>query len=396
VSSIDQEDTSGARGGRHSGGWHGGWHRAAWRGRGGWGAPWWVLYDDELEVHAAKRTLAHRLDRPSWLAGIGITDLNTGALAIEVLTSDFPVAMDALSASGVRFEHFATGVSQGVFLRRVPVVLRASGPIVAFDTSSPIVQPLVDCVARGARFVETAPQVVAVRPLAPEQWEIHYACGHAVLPLRDGGRPMVGDAEPCPRCPTLPAGTRYLLVGVRRHVVFPTRADKVRYMREAGIRDARDPIVLSWANQFSPLPRPAREGAILRFAQLAIRYERDPSWYDAEGKRHGVEVLDSPAVVVHRGFADCDAKERFFRALCLACDVPAEMDPVLVGENAFPHVRSKVWYAAPELRRWYAIDADAPRWLVADPTIVNSTIGRLPRHALTSMPLDADVRIRAV
>jgi hypothetical protein len=109
-----------------------------------------------------------------------------------------------------------------------------------------------------------------------------------------------------------------------------------------------------------PLPRPARERAILRFAQLAIRYERDPSWYDATGKRHGVEVLDSPAVVVHCGFADCDAKERFFRALCLACEVPADIDPVLIGENGFPHVRSKVWYAAPELRRWYAIDARAP------------------------------------
>jgi hypothetical protein len=138
-------------------------------------------------------------------------------------------------------------------------------------------------------------------------------------------------------------------------------------MRGAGIRDARDPIVLSWAHQFWTLPRPARERAILRFAQLAIRYERDPSWYDAEGKRHGVEVFDSPGVVVHRGFADCDAKERFFRALCLACDVPTEIDSVLVGTKGFPHVRSKVWYAAPECRRWYAVDADASGWLVADP-----------------------------
>lgn len=56
----------------------------------------------------------------------------------------------------------------------------------------------------------------------------------------------------------------------------------------------------------------------------------------------------------------CDAKERFFRALCLACEIAAEIDPVLVGANDFPHLRSKVWYAAPELRRWWAIDADAP------------------------------------
>jgi hypothetical protein len=38
--------------------------------------------------------------------------------------------------------------------------------------------------------------------------------------------------------------------------------------------------------------------------------------------------------------------------------------------------------------RWYVIDADAPGWLVADPTIVNSTIGHLPRRVLTAIPLD--------
>jgi hypothetical protein len=34
------------------------------------------------------------------------------------------------------------------------------------------------------------------------------------------------------------------------------------------------------------------------------------------------------------------------------------------------------------------INTDAPRWLVADPTVVNMTIGHLPRRALTSIPLD--------
>lgn len=266
---------------------------------------------------------------------------------------------------------------------------REGDDVSAHEDNAACVVPLVDCVARPEPLAEIAPQVIAVRPLAPDYFEVHYACGHAVPTTRVGGGPIVGDREPCPRCPTLPDGTRYLFAGIRRHIVFPTRADKVRYMRDAGIRDARDRTVLSWATQFSPLPRPARERAILRFAQLAIRYERDPSWYDAGGKRHGVEVLDSPGVVVQRGFADCDAKERFFRALCLACRVPAEIDPVLVGENGFPHVRSKVWYTAAELRCWYAIDANASQWLVADPTIVNSTIGHLPRHALTSIPLEA-------
>ena len=71
-------------------------------------------------------------------------------------------------------------------------------------------------------------------------------------------------------------------------------------------------------------------------------------------------------------------------------EVPVEIDPVLVGEDEFPHVRSKVWYAAEELRGWYGIEPEAAGWLVADPTIVNSTIGHLPRRALTAVPLDTE------
>jgi hypothetical protein len=31
-----------------------------------------------------------------------------------------------------------------------------------------------------------------------------------------------------------------------------------------------------------------------------------------------------------------------------------------------------------DFRRWYAVDADAPMWFVAGPTILNITIGHLP------------------
>lgn len=238
-----------------------------------------------------------------------------------------------------------------------------------------------------SEFAEVAPQVVAVLAPSPDRWEVRYACGHARLGGVGERRPGIGEPEACPHCPALPVGTRYLVGGTQRRVVFPTRADKVQYMREAGIRDAASPVVVSWARQFEGLPRPARERAILRFAQVAIRYERDPAWYDARGRRHGVEVLESPGVVAQRGFGDCDAKERFFRAICIACEVPAEIDPVLVGEDEFPHVRSKVWYEAGELRGWYGLEADEPGWLVADPTIVNSSIGRLPQRVMTGVVL---------
>jgi hypothetical protein len=35
---------------------------------------------------------------------------------------------------------------------------------------------------------------------------------------------------------------------------------------------------------------------------------------------------------------------------------------------------------------------DGRRWQTADPTIVNSTIGKLPRHPLTAFPREAEDR----
>jgi transglutaminase-like putative cysteine protease len=145
-------------------------------------------------------------------------------------------------------------------------------------------------------------------------------------------------------------------------------------MADAARHDAHDPAVLAWARAFAGLPRPGREEAILRFVQRCIRYERDPAWYDREGHRHGIEVLDSSAVALQRGYGDCDVKARLFVALCLATGVQAEIDPVFRGENGFPHVRARV------------LAPDGGRWQTADPTIVNSTIGKLPRHPLTALP----------
>ena len=55
--------------------------------------------------------------------------------------------------------------------------------------------------------------------------------------------------------------------------------------------------------------------AILRFCQECIRYERDPSWHDLHGDRHGIELLDSSAVGLQRRYGDCDLKARLFVAL---------------------------------------------------------------------------------
>ena len=173
--------------------------------------------------------------------------------------------------------------------------------------------------------------------------------------------------------PRLPAGAAYGWRGAGRWINFADREAKAAYMAEAARHDAKDPAVLRWARAFLELPRPDREQAILRFVQRCIRYERDPAWFDEQGNRHGIELLDSSAVGLHRGYGDCDLKGRLFVALCLAVGVPAAIEPVFRGENGFPHVRARVRTLS-------------GRWETADPTIVNSTIGKLPRHALTVLP----------
>lgn len=174
--------------------------------------------------------------------------------------------------------------------------------------------------------------------------------------------------------PPLPPGVTYGWRGGARWINFTSREAKAAYMADAARHDAADPAVRSWARSFLGLPRPDREQAILRFVQLCIRYERDPAWYDAQGGRHGIELLDSAAVGLHRGYGDCDMKARLFVALCLAAGVPAEIEPVFRGSNGFPHVRARV------------LALDGRRWQTADPTIVNSTIGWLPHHPLTAFP----------
>jgi hypothetical protein len=178
--------------------------------------------------------------------------------------------------------------------------------------------------------------------------------------------------------PQLPPGSAYGWRANARWIHFADREAKAKYMSKAARHDAEDPILLGWARQFNRLPVDKRAAAILRFVQRCIRYERDPAWFDAQGTRHGIELLDSAAVGLHRGYGDCDLKARLFVALCLACGVTADIEPVFTGDTGFPHVRARV--------RRETSETAGERWETADPTIVNSTIGHLPRKALTAFP----------
>jgi hypothetical protein len=178
--------------------------------------------------------------------------------------------------------------------------------------------------------------------------------------------------------PRLPPGSAYGWRANARWIHFADREAKAKYMSKAARHDAEDPILLGWARQFNRPPVDKRAAAILRFVQRCIRYERDPAWFDAQGTRHGIELLDSAAVGLHRGYGDCDLKARLFVALCLACGVTADIEPVFTGDTGFPHVRARV--------RSETSETAGERWETADPTIVNSTIGHLPRKALTAFP----------
>jgi hypothetical protein len=62
-----------------------------------------------------------------------------------------------------------------------------------------------------------------------------------------------------------------------------------------------------------------------------------------------------------------------------ACGVAADIEPVFfTGDTGFSHVRARVLRETSETA--------GERWETADPTIVNSTIGHLPRKALTAFP----------
>jgi hypothetical protein len=178
--------------------------------------------------------------------------------------------------------------------------------------------------------------------------------------------------------PLLPEGTAYGWTATGRWAYFPDRDAKAAYMRAAAHHDALSPEVRSWAREFTPLSPEERAAAILRFCQEDIRYERDPATFDPDGTRHGIELLDSAPVGLFRAYGDCDLKARLFVALCLASGLVAEIDPVFRGAYGFPHVRAKV------LRGTGETSGAPQQWDVADPTIVNSTIGHLPDHPLTS------------
>jgi hypothetical protein len=339
------------------------------------------------EAIAARDDLLLRCRGAPWLQGLGV-GLHARGYGLELRTSA-PIPGLPRFVRGVPLNTVVVGAPPPLAMARWrwsgrPELFRA------LDTNCDGVVDELDLengLGSGAALVRgegSAPLSLAAWQGAPQLFHALDRDGDGLVSRHDlesglgphavrlvNGHPAVG--------PTLPVGAAYGWRGAARWINFADREAKAAYMADAARHDAKDPAVLQWANAFLELPRPDREQAILRFVQRCIRYERDPAWFDDQGNRHGIELLDSSAVGLHRGFGDCDLKSRLFVALCLAVGVPAEIEPVFRGDNGFPHVRARV-------------RAQGGSWETADPTIVNSTIGKLPRHALTVLPLEHEPR----
>lgn len=111
--------------------------------------------------------------------------------------------------------------------------------------------------------------------------------------------------------------------------------DKAMFLRRESVRDASLPAVRLVAARFARILDPlARAEAIHRFVRDSIRYVRDLG---------GEEFADC-AVILARGFDDCDGKARLVVALTLAaerlCPVGlfARIVPVFPSPDVFAHV----------------------------------------------------------
>lgn len=155
---------------------------------------------------------------------------------------------------------------------------------------------------------------------------------------------------------------------ITRNVVFPTPYHKARWLAGQARLDALLRPVQAKAREFLVNSAFARVDQVFRFVRDGIRYVRDPG---------GKEQFADSAVVLQRGFDDCDGKARLFAALLHAAEhlspvgIEVQMLPVFPMQNVFSHVAAQVRF--PKSRLYKAADQDG--WIRAETIIKGIPLG---------------------
>lgn len=152
-----------------------------------------------------------------------------------------------------------------------------------------------------------------------------------------------------------------------RVIEWPDPETKGKWLDAAASRDVEHPLVQSIAARM----RHDAAGDPLAFCRVAHRHCRDVVKYRSDVG--GEEFADS-AMVLARGYDDCDGKSRAFVALCRASGIEglrARIVPIFDKSGHFRHVQAEATWpgARPPL-------AGPDGWVLAELTLKGVELGQ--------------------
>lgn len=166
---------------------------------------------------------------------------------------------------------------------------------------------------------------------------------------------------------------------MRRIQTFQTPREKADFLDASASIDSRFSVVRACAARFADDPSTVMSTYMV--ARALQHFVRDSIAYVRDGLLTGrlrEEFADS-AVILQRGYDDCDGKSRLFAALCRCEAVPVRIRPVFNHPDDFVHVQCEVRFPGSEKFRLAQHDG----WLVVELILAGCEIGQdvnsLPR-----------------
>ncbi|TXH58029.1 MAG: hypothetical protein E6Q97_03310 [Desulfurellales bacterium] len=151
-------------------------------------------------------------------------------------------------------------------------------------------------------------------------------------------------------------------------MTFKTPYHKANWLAGAARLDALLWPVQNAATRFLEFSAMERALGIFHFVRDRIKYVRDPG---------GKEQFADSAVVLKRGFDDCDGKARLFAALIYASEhldpvgLEVELVPVFPMPDVFSHVTARVRWPKSHLFKGASPDG----WLRAETILKDVPLG---------------------